>query len=81
MCAQNTPDNRPTMLEVVDLLKGVTKETMPLQIENSQDEKMKLETVKYRDELLEAADDGSESGENKGQQNVNQQPQKVASKE
>eukprot|EP00249_Psilotum_nudum_P021489 c28124_g1_i2 orf=780-2021(+) len=79
MCAQNTPENRPTMLEVVDLLKGVTKEKMPLQSDNGQDGKMKLEIVKYGEELLAAADDGSESDENREKQDVNQQPQNAVS--
>ncbi|BBN09639.1 protein MpRLK-Pelle_RLCK-XVb [Marchantia polymorpha subsp. ruderalis] len=68
MCAQNTPENRPTMLEVVELLKGEDKESSaPAKDANGlQDpDKLKLDTVKYGDELL-AADEGSESNSASG---------------
>ncbi|KAG6549187.1 hypothetical protein Mapa_009173 [Marchantia paleacea] len=68
MCAQNTPENRPTMLEVVELLKGEDKESSaPNKDVNGQQDpkKLKLDTVKYGEELL-AADEGSESNSASG---------------
>ncbi|EFJ15482.1 hypothetical protein SELMODRAFT_118274, partial [Selaginella moellendorffii] len=51
MCAQNTPENRPTMHEVVQILrKGPRGESL------ESEKKLKLDTVKYGDELLEADD-------------------------
>lgn len=64
MCAQNTPENRPTMLQVVDLLKGEVREKPGTALDNGQD-KLKLDTVKYEDELL-AADDGSADSHHSG---------------
>eukprot|EP00246_Nothoceros_aenigmaticus_P015265 TRINITY_DN6261_c0_g1_i1.p1 TRINITY_DN6261_c0_g1~~TRINITY_DN6261_c0_g1_i1.p1 ORF type:complete len:373 (-),score=45.97 TRINITY_DN6261_c0_g1_i1:176-1294(-) len=65
MCAQNTPENRPTMLQVVDLLKGDVKERPPRALDNNGPGKLKLDTVKYEAELLHA-DDGSADSNNSG---------------
>ncbi|CAM6129111.1 unnamed protein product [Calypogeia fissa] len=69
MCAQNTPENRPTMLEVVELLKGEDNRVVPTLMKQENGEpnskKLKLDTVKYGEELL-AADEGSESNSASG---------------
>lgn len=67
MCAQNNPESRPTMLEVVQLLKGESKMKMTF-AENGPDESsMILETVKYGDKLLAEDDDSSPTPEPRAQ--------------
>ncbi|KAJ7554731.1 hypothetical protein O6H91_05G006600 [Diphasiastrum complanatum] len=53
LCAQSNPEKRPTMREVVLLLKGAPAHTLIAQ-------KPKLEAVKYNEELL-AADEEDDS--------------------
>eukprot|EP01018_Ginkgo_biloba_P015543 Gb_03410 [translate_table: standard] len=60
MCAQNAPEKRPTMLEVVDFLTGESKEKLFKMEIGKNEENVKLETGKYTQELLEA-DESSES--------------------
>lgn len=84
MCAQNTPENRPTMLEVVELLKGENNKSAPTRVKQENGEpnskKLKLDTVKYGEELL-AADEGSESNSASGPLNVEVSPSLHKSKE
>ncbi|PIN16426.1 Serine/threonine protein kinase [Handroanthus impetiginosus] len=56
LCVQNEPDNRPTMKEVVALLKGEDL--------NAKGRNMKIKSVKYGEELM--ALDQSSDGENNG---------------
>lgn len=55
LCAQNDPEKRPTMLEVVDILKGNTTDDEGLNVDNGQNgNHLKLDTVKHKiDEMLE----------------------------
>ncbi|KAI5059627.1 hypothetical protein GOP47_0025946 [Adiantum capillus-veneris] len=64
MCAQSSPEKRPTMREVVESLKGEGLFLMP-SAENSQEERhsVTLEPVKYGDKLL-AEDDDDANDEN-----------------
>ncbi|MCO5563175.1 hypothetical protein L7F22_016812 [Adiantum nelumboides] len=64
MCAQSSPEKRPTMREVVESLKGEGLPFMP-SVENSQEERhsVTLEAVKYGDKLL-AEDDDDMNDEN-----------------
>jgi serine/threonine protein kinase len=84
MCAQNTPENRPTMLEVVELLKGEESRVAPTHINQgtaeSNIQKLKLDTVKYGEELL-AADEGSESNSGSGPLTADLSPSLKRSKE
>lgn len=57
VCAQNRPEKRPTMLEVVDLLKGESKEKF-LALEN--DELFKNTQAADYNDGLSGADDSSE---------------------
>eukprot|EP00249_Psilotum_nudum_P004273 c17811_g1_i1 orf=553-1605(+) len=53
-CAQNNPESRPTMLEVVELLKR-SNCNMPSKMENGENGKsLQLDTIKYEKELLDA---------------------------
>uniref|UniRef100_A0A0C9RXP1 TSA: Wollemia nobilis Ref_Wollemi_Transcript_5487_1819 transcribed RNA sequence n=1 Tax=Wollemia nobilis TaxID=56998 RepID=A0A0C9RXP1_9CONI len=54
MCAQNAPEKRPTMLEVVDFLTGESKEKLSKMINDKNEKNEKLEAGKYTKELLEA---------------------------
>lgn len=61
ICAQNQPEKRPTMLEVVDLLKGESKEKV-LQLENNELFKNPLANplaVGNNDEIFVSAAEGS----------------------
>eukprot|EP01018_Ginkgo_biloba_P039822 Gb_21613 [translate_table: standard] len=66
-CAQNLPDNRPTMREVADMLRGAEK--------RNQEVYVKLESAKYGDDLLaedQASDDSDdEKKENMVKSNIN----------
>ncbi|XP_061340079.1 PTI1-like tyrosine-protein kinase At3g15890 [Gastrolobium bilobum] len=55
VCAQNLPDKRPTMLDVVELLKGESKDKLSL-IENSEMFRSPL-AVEYNDDGTLAAED------------------------
>lgn len=62
MCAQNAPEKRPTMLEVVDFLTGESKETLFKTVNGKKEKNGMLEAGgMYSKELLEA-DESSESG-------------------
>ncbi|KAJ7554931.1 hypothetical protein O6H91_05G015700 [Diphasiastrum complanatum] len=56
LCAQNSPENRPTIREVVLLLKDDPNRKSTSDYDHQTD-RVKLEAVKYNDELLEADDE------------------------
>lgn len=60
MCAQNAAETRPTMQEVVQLLKGGSQEQINPEIH--QKKKLELDPVKYEDEML-AQDDISDDAD------------------
>ena len=57
LCVQNEPEKRPTMREVVGILKGYDPKGKVMQ--------MKIESVKYGDDLM-AMDQGSDEEDGKG---------------
>lgn len=57
MCAQNSPEKRPTMVEVIELLKGEGKFIMPTSENGQEEHSVTLEAVKYGDKLLAEDDD------------------------
>lgn len=52
-CAQSAPEDRPTMLEVVELLKD-NREACAFKAQNQNGKHLKLDAVKYDDEMLNA---------------------------
>lgn len=60
MCAQNAPEKRPTMLEVVSFLTGELKEKLYKTINEKKDKNGNLEGGIYSNDLLEA-DESSDS--------------------
>lgn len=54
LCAQNSPDNRPTMLEVVEMLKGDATDPSKQSLPEKANGALKIEPVKYDPALLAA---------------------------
>lgn len=53
-CAQNLPEDRPTMLEVVELLKSIKDGRVLRTLNQQNEEQMKLDAIRYEDEMPNA---------------------------
>ncbi|KAJ7300051.1 hypothetical protein O6H91_05G084000 [Diphasiastrum complanatum] len=53
LCAQNAPENRPTMIEIVRMLKGEAVEMVSKSVNGHHAETLELDVVKYDEQLME----------------------------